>query len=149
VSLSHYARCSGSGCLTPAVEYVADVPLCAEHRKRLRATMGHDSLVPRPVEVVYYLLRPDQGSVKIGTSRDVLVRYRQLSNSRTLLHLAAVEPGSGMVEGRRHRQFGSLRTPGTEWFRGAPVLLDHVAALVEQYGRPYCPCRSFLCPIGR
>lgn len=74
------------------------------------------------MEVVYYLRFADR--IKIGTS----ARPRQRLGAIRHDELLAFELGGRSLEQQRHRQFSALREGG-EWFRAAPELRAHVAAL--------------------
>lgn len=97
---------------------------------RLRCAWCHwrvgdipDPDLERPtVEVVYYLRYAER--IKIGTS----TRPRQRLAAIRHDELLAFELGGRTLEQQRHRQFAALREGG-EWFRSAPELLAHVAAL--------------------
>lgn len=82
-----------------------------------------DPDLPRPrVEVVYYLRWNDR--IKIGTSREPRRRLAAIWHHELL----AFELGGRAVEHARHVQFAPLREGG-EWFRAAPELRAHAAAL--------------------
>ncbi|WP_121189878.1 GIY-YIG nuclease family protein [Microbacterium sp. AG790] len=84
-----------------------------------------DPDLPRPrVDVVYYLRWDDR--IKIGTSREPRQRLAAIWHHELL----AFEPGDRAVEHARHVQFAHLREGG-EWFRAAPELRAHAAALAD------------------
>jgi hypothetical protein len=122
-----YGYCAIRGCEARASELVGGVALCEADRKRL-ATAFQEAGVTRPYgEVVYYVTWRGSSLVKIGTSTRLRTRLHSLSSgSRGRAILAAVEPGSFALERRRHREFRDLRKPGTELFRIAPLLTEHI-----------------------
>jgi HNH endonuclease/T5orf172 domain len=79
--------------------------------------------------LVYYALR--EGMVKIGTTTGLAQRMSQLDIDRVL----AIEPGSEVVEARRHAQFAGLRVHH-EWFRPCEDLISHTDVLRRLYGLP-------------
>ncbi|WP_294978772.1 GIY-YIG nuclease family protein [uncultured Microbacterium sp.] len=84
-----------------------------------------DPDLPRPrVEVVYYLRWEER--IKIGTSREPRQRLAVIWHQELL----AFELGGRAVERARHAQFAPLREGG-EWFRAAPELRAHAAALAD------------------
>lgn len=76
---------------------------------------------------VYYIRVGDQ--IKIGVSIDPLKRAQSLS--LTAAHIVATEPGTSLLEAKRHSEFRALHIHG-EWFRAEGRLLDHIAALQAQ-----------------
>jgi hypothetical protein len=92
---------------------------------RLSGPSGPPVEPPAPRPAVVYYVRVG-ALVKIGTTeQDLGVRLQMLPPDRQIL---ATEPGSLILERRRHEQFAHLREGG-EWFRMAPELLAHVRAL--------------------
>jgi len=76
--------------------------------------------------LVYYLRRAD-GSIKIGTSGNVLSRASALARDHGPLHLMAAHVGGREQERALHVQFGALRiSPREEWFRPGLELLEHI-----------------------
>jgi hypothetical protein len=73
---------------------------------------------------VYYIRMGDE--IKIGVSVDPLKRAQSLSLNAS--HILAVEPGTQMLERKRHDQFRDLHLHG-EWFRAEGALLDHIESL--------------------
>jgi len=81
---------------------------------------------PLRPSVVYYMQFGDR--IKIGTTRNILKRMREVPNDRVL----ATEPGEFHLEAVRHNEFKSARIKG-EWFRQSPELLAHVEALQKNW----------------
>lgn len=79
--------------------------------------------------LVYYALR--DGLVKIGTTTLLAQRMSRLDIDRIL----AIEPGSEVVEARRHAQFAGLRVY-REWFHAGEDLITHTDVLRRLYGLP-------------
>lgn len=79
--------------------------------------------------VVYYICWRGRDEVKIGVTQNIEKRAQVLSTQRSRAIVMATEPGGYALERRRHRQFASLRLAGTELFRYAPVLAEHIDAL--------------------
>jgi hypothetical protein len=94
---------------------------CSLCHWRVGDTIDPDLERPR-VEVVYYLRYA--GRIKIGTSAQPRQRLGAIWHDELL----AFERGGRSLEQKRHRQFATLREGG-EWFRSAPELLAHIAAL--------------------
>ena len=82
--------------------------------------------VPLRPAVVYYMLFGDR--IKIGTTRNVMQRMREVPNDRVLV----TEPGDFHLEAVRHNEFKSARIKG-EWFRQSPELLAHIEVLKEKW----------------
>ncbi|MER6534703.1 GIY-YIG nuclease family protein [Streptomyces sp900105755] len=81
--------------------------------------------------IVYYIRRGDL--IKIGTTVDPANRLGSLMPDEIL----AFEPGDRRIEQQRHRQFEASRVaPKSEYFRQDPVLLAHVAKLLQEHGAP-------------
>jgi hypothetical protein len=89
--------------------------------------------------VVYYMGCPDKQLVKIGTSSNLRRRWKSLRAVHPRLVLLATEPGRYAEETRRHHQFRSLlaSTHSREWFRKAPVLMEHIAVIRSRHGIIY------------
>lgn len=75
------------------------------------------------VDVVYYIRY--RGRIKIGTSANPRRRLAVLPVDELL----AFERGDRVVEGRRHRQFATLRIAKTEWFEQHESLDAHIREL--------------------
>lgn len=93
-------------------------------------------LRPATRRAVVYYVRFDK-HIKIGTTNDIAVRMRGMS-----IHpdsLLAIEPGSVMVERKRHNQFGHLRQGRTELFHPAEDLLEHIKRVRSEHGDPWEP----------
>jgi hypothetical protein len=95
--------------------------------------------------VVYYIGNPDTQLVKIGTTSDLRQRMYDLTYRRPNLLLLATEPGTYPLETKRKRQFKMLNEPmvsgETEWFRKAPLLMEHIGKIRIEYGI-LCPGRT-------
>lgn len=76
---------------------------------------------------VYFAFDPAAARVKIGTTRSLPRRFRQveLSVGRPLRLLLTL-PGDERVERALHRRFASDRRARTEWFDASPALLTHI-----------------------
>jgi hypothetical protein len=91
---------------------------------------------PAPVEVhpaglVYYLLAPSAGMVKIGTTTGLRSRLRSLATgSPEELVLLRVTTGGAAAEARAHARWAHLRRR-LEWFAATPELLAFVRALPD------------------
>lgn len=110
--------------------WILGVPLCPEHNAAIRAECRVEVPVPLFTSVVYYVCWRDRDEVKIGVSQNVEHRIRAFNKAggrRAIL--MATEPGGYALEKKRHSQFASLRVPGTELFRYAPVLADHIDSI--------------------
>ena len=122
-----------------AIEYCGGACRTAAHRARRRGEpLPYDSGPRTGVhgDVVYYAQSGEL--VKIGTTRNVSARLACLRKGdyplpegypSGPLALLAVEPGANALEQARHREFAGCRIDGTEWFRGAPALMDHIRAI--------------------
>lgn len=135
--LAGYLRCVATACWDSATAIVGDVPLCGQHQRAVASQLGFalPDEAPR-TEVrsfVYYITWPDRDHIKIGTSQALHRRLKSLTRSEGRPRLLVVEPGGYKVERARHAEFASLRTLGTELFRPAPVLLEHI----ENLGRNF------------
>ena len=75
---------------------------------------------PPRIDVVYYLRFRER--IKIGTSANPRARFAALPHDEVL----AFERGGRELEQRRHAQFAALRWPGSEWFRLADDLSEHI-----------------------
>lgn len=94
---------------------------------------GPRSLTPMEAgHVVYYLRWADR--IKIGTTKNLRNRTRSIYFDEVL----AAEPGGPGLEAIRHREFSKLRISGQrEWFRAAPELMIHTAAIRSEHGAPF------------
>lgn len=93
-----------------------------------------DRVAPEPEKspgTVYYI-RCD-GFFKIGWASDLASRMKQYPPTATLV---AAHPGTRDDEAKLHKRFAVHRTHGREWFTQAPVIRDHVAAVVREHGEP-------------
>ena len=95
--------------------------------------------------LVYYVLDANRREqfLKIGHTKNLkqrIVDLRGISTSGQCPTVLALEDGGFPLERERHEQFATLRSHG-EWFRYAPPLADHVAALEHPMSylldRPY------------
>lgn len=80
--------------------------------------------------MIYFIQAAGGGSIKIGHSRDVEARRRQLAThyGRPMEVLAVMEGGLS-EERAAHRRFAHLRFGWTEQFRPAPELLAYIGRL--------------------
>lgn len=119
---------------------IGSVPLCVDHHREVVAAVQGSVAAETPLvpDVVYYIGDPDSQLVKIGTSSNLRVRLSDLRVRRPRALLLACEPGSHRVETKRHRQFATLAEPlpsgEREWFRKAPILMEHVGQMRHAYG---------------
>ena len=109
------------------------LPACKLHKlaRSVRARPAAEPAGPNDLYIMQNSRIP--GEFKIGRSRDVRARQRDLQasqNYRMIVH--AVYPEAGHLEGRVHDILAHCRvqgTPGTEWFKttlsaaGAAVML--------------------------
>lgn len=88
---------------------------------------------------VYVIGARPGGKVKLGWSRDLTQRLRQLQTGNPeRLRILAFTPGSQVVERALHREFADLREGG-EWFRDDDREITETIAGVldwERKGRP-------------
>lgn len=89
---------------------------------------GRESDIDRP-SWVYYVRCGHL--VKIGTTIDLALRFTAIRPNEIL----ALEPGSLILEGERHREFAHLRASG-EYFHPGADLQIHIAQLRRDYGAP-------------
>jgi hypothetical protein len=76
---------------------------------------------------VYFAQSPLGGPVKIGASKDVDARLRQLeAHYGCPLALLATMPGGRAEERAVHERFAGLRLGRTEQFRPAPALMEFI-----------------------
>lgn len=106
------------------------VPLCGNHLERLtRLFQAHEQDLTRAVSQpetadVYFLQRSD-GRVKIGWSKNVSVRKKDLEVAAGPLRLLWREPGGLKREQKLHRWFAASRVHN-EWFEPDPDVLAYV-----------------------
>jgi hypothetical protein len=105
---------------------------------RVRLTPHQGSTDPATSEdlgCVYYITsRKNAEFVKIGTTRKASARFRQLMTpTGERPRLLVAEPGGREQEHFRHQQFSHIRKAGSELFRYADEIVDHIAALRSQY----------------
>lgn len=78
--------------------------------------------------MIYYARDVDEGSIKIGSSKDPEKRVRELAYvMRRRLKIMGVHDGGLKEEKRLHRRFAGHRIVG-EWFTPAADLLAHIEA---------------------
>lgn len=87
---------------------------------------------------VYYVQRESDGLIKIGTSRTLADRLKNLRREHGPLRLIAAVGGSHAEEAALHRQFAELRTAG-EWFRPGLPLLRHLRTVIREHALPSDP----------
>lgn len=76
-------------------------------------------------QVVYYLRRPSDGAIKIGTTKGFAKRYRDLVKDHGELELLLTHCGDYPREREMHRKFDALLI-GNEWFRPGPELMEWI-----------------------
>jgi hypothetical protein len=91
--------------------------------------LEHPGLLRTAPNFVYYITWPETEMIKIGTSQALERRLKAHTRASGRPRLLVVEMGGHSVERARHRMFASLRREGTELFRPAPVLLEHIENL--------------------
>lgn len=136
---------NGSFCDAPATPVVRWYPICARHARHIfedvlsaylleaqnpaRILAELDAGARRGPdhsdEVVYYLLL--DGLVKIGHTTNLNKRIAQYPPTAALI---ATEPGSILLEKRRHQQFAQYLTARREWFTPGPLLRSHIDGLI-------------------
>lgn len=135
--------CCWPGCRAEVYYHPAPPPFCGMHLIRcavfVSETMGHFLLDSKPPlekptrtydPVVYYVRLGDR--VKIGTTVDLTSR---LNSFRTVymaddIELLATEPGDGLLERERHREFAAERLDARhELFNPSPRLLAHIESV--------------------
>mgnify|MGYP001586363134 FL=1 len=82
---------------------------------------------PAPEAVVYYVQIGKL--IKIGYTEHIRKRMQQYPPTRRLL---ATEPGTPLLERRRHAQFTQYLSAGREWFDPGSELLRHIEQLRER-----------------
>jgi hypothetical protein len=141
------AHRAGDLCGQPATERVGDSDLCPyhfgraldwfykrrielpaerqrEHEESLRQAAADRRLAAEARSIVYYLHRPADGLIKIGTSTDHKARFSDLRREHGPLRLLLACPGGRKEEAEAHRRFAAARAAG-EWFRPElPLLLE-------------------------
>lgn len=96
-------------------------------RAPIPITHTADTVATRGVEVVYYI-RLSPTRVKIGTTKNLVLRCRQLVPNGGRSAVLAYEIGGRALERQRHQQFAHLRTDGCETFRTGRDLIEHIKA---------------------
>jgi hypothetical protein len=141
------AHQAGDLCGQPATETIGDVDLCPhhfrraldwfykrrielpkehqrEHEESLRQAAEARRLAAEARSIVYYLHRPADGLIKIGTSTNHKARFSVLRAEYGELHLLLAYAGGRAEEAEAHRRFAAARAAG-EWFRPElPLLLE-------------------------
>jgi hypothetical protein len=141
------AHRAGDLCGQPATERVGDSDLCPyhfgraldwfykrrielpekhqrEHEESLRRAAEARRLAAEARSIVYYLHRPADGLIKIGTSTDYKARFSVLRAEYGELRLLLACAGGRAEEAEAHRRFAAARAAG-EWFRPElPLLLE-------------------------
>lgn len=120
--------CCAPGCYFRNVTDYGGVPLCPTHFAVVAQHVPPPEPV-KPLQVVYYLERIDRPmQIKIGTTKDLRTRIRELGARGRTVTLLATEPGGVVIERRRHEQFADLRLDG-EWFSARSPLVEWVEHL--------------------
>lgn len=145
------AHRAGDLCGQPATERVGDSDLCPyhfgraldwfykrrielpkehqrQHEESLRQAAEARRLAAEARSIVYYLHRPADGLIKIGTSTDHKSRFSDLRREHGPLRLLLAYPGTWKEETAAHRRFATARVTG-EWFRPELPLLKAVLHL--------------------
>jgi hypothetical protein len=92
--------------------------------------------------VIYFIHNEQAESIKIGFSRGVKGRLRQLSTaSPQPLVLLGMILGGRVRERQLHRQFQPYRLHG-EWFEDVPIVFNSVLALIEYRRNVWEECES-------
>lgn len=91
--------------------------------------------------MVYFVRRPTDGMVKIGTTQRLAFRLPQLeSDEGCRLEVLGVTDGSYTTERALHRRFAELRRDG-EWFAPGDSLLAFIREGTEAWDREeHAPC---------
>jgi len=113
-------------CIHHAVEISDDVKQTYE---RWLGPIDNDWSPPTFPPFVYYLML-GPATVKIGTSRNVVDRIRQLRSD--IQYVVALERGSYELERQRHLQFADERLGQREDFRLTDRLKAHIESLIPQ-----------------
>ncbi len=82
----------------------------------------------RGSQVVYYLRRPSDGAVKIGTSSEFFRRHRNLARQHGELQVLLTHCGAYEREHELHQRFADLRLEG-EWFAPGAELLSWIISV--------------------
>lgn len=124
--------CCAPQCWARNASAFGGVPLCPVHLEGvLRAAPPLPTPPVPPPNVVYYITRIDKpGLVKIGTTKDLKTRLRELGSRGRTLTLLATEPGDWKLEQRRHLEFAPMRAEG-EWFNFAAPILAHIHRITD------------------
>lgn len=153
------SRCRWDKCVRPVQSY-HDLRLCDVHADIVHAAVEREKATAERVELeainrhaqryadeygqpdapvtaveraatIYYVR---VGSyIKIGWTSNLDGRMRQYPPGCELL---AVHPGTRDEEKALHKRFAVWRSHGREWYPLAPVILEHVARVVSEYGKP-------------
>lgn len=128
--------CASITCTQSAsVVVVAGVPLCADHRRQLKADLTFPRARYRPKNgepwFVYYVTWPHQPDVvKIGATGNPGARLGVLKKDGCFPTVLVIEPGSGDLETERHAQFADLcLSYRGEYFRHHSPLTEHIETL--------------------
>lgn len=140
------AHRAGDLCGEPATERVGDSDLCPyhfgrafdwfykrrielpkehqrEHEESLRQAAEATRLAAEARSIVYYLHRPADDLIKIGTSTAHKTRFSDLRREHGQLRLLLAYAGGHKEETEAHNRFAAARVAG-EWFRPTlPLLL--------------------------
>lgn len=135
--------CSIKGCDDKEYGEIGGLTFCLGHYQSLFRNAGcvlDERRARKRGPVVYYLGDPPTQLVKIGTTMRLPARFRELSRVRPELKLLAVEPGSRILESRRHHEFRhhQARVPGeVEWFHKVDRLMAHITRVRLTFGDPF------------
>jgi len=142
------AHRAGDPCGEPATERVGDSDLCPyhfgraldwfykrkielpeqrqrEHEESLQRAAEARRLAAEARSIVYYLHRPADGLIKIGTSTNHKTRFSKLRYEHGPLRLLLAYPGTREEETAAHGAFAAAHVTG-EWFRPELPLLRAV-----------------------
>lgn len=96
--------------------------------KRVRNANGVE--IDIDCDGVYFFYAESLGLMKIGVSRNIAKRFRQLQQGfPAVLTVFQVIEGDDVVEKECHQTFAGVRVRG-EWFTATPDLLEHVREYV-------------------
>lgn len=119
------ARCGRCGEEMNDPGVIWEAAMLLEDKRRERFNKHHHP------GIVYYVQFVDL--VKIGFSQNLNGRMLAIPHDTIL----ATEPGDFKLERQRHKQFAEHLVDGQrEWFRAAPELLAHAAAVRAEHGDP-------------
>lgn len=91
--------------------------------------------------MLYFIQSVEGGPVKIGTTKDLSGRVKQLeANYRTPMVVLATTDGTYKEERAMHRRFSHLRLGRTEQFRPEPELMEFI-------GMPLFACATDVAPL--